>query len=253
MRERQRRLGGRKLYYLLKEFLEEHRMEIGRDAFFDLLREYSLLVRTRRTRKPRTTLSHWRGTRYPNLAKDMTLTGPNQLWVSDITYVRTREGFGYLSLVTDAYSRKIVGFHLSADLGAAGCARALRMALDNNPERKGLVHHSDRGIQYYSAIYMHVLGKDIRISMTENGDPLENAIAERVNGILKQEFLPRQCTSISEARRAVEEAVDIYNNERPHSSIEMLTPAEAHTRSGELKRHWKNYFRPNREAFQATA
>lgn len=252
LRERQRRLGGRKLYYLLKGFLEEHRMGIGRDAFFDLLREYSLLVR-RKARKPRTTLSHWRGTRYSNLAKEMAPTAANQLWVSDITYIRIKEGFCYLSLVTDAYSRKIVGFHLSADLGAGGCARALRMALDNNPDREGLVHHSDRGIQYYSAAYMQVLGKDIRISMTENSDPLENAIAERVNGILKQEFLPRRCTSISEARRAVEEAVDIYNNERPHSSIEMLTPAEAHTRSGELKRRWKNYFRPNKEAFQATA
>ena len=254
LRSRQRRLGGRKLYHCLEGFLAEHKIEIGRDAFFDLLREYSLLVKRRRTRKPRTTLSHWRGKRYPNLAKDITPTGANQLWVSDITYIRTREGFCYLSLVTDAYSRKIVGYHLSEDLGARGCVRALRMALNANPEREGLIHHSDRGIQYYSAIYMHVLGRDIRISMTENSDPLENAIAERVNGILKQEFLPRRCATISEAGRAVEEAVDIYNNERPHSSIEMLTPAEAHTRNGELKRHWKNYFRKNKaETSWATA
>lgn len=254
LRARQRRLGGRKLYHCLEGFFAEHRIEIGRDAFFDLLREYSLLVKRRRVRKPRTTLSHWRGKRYPNLAKDIIPSGANQLWVSDITYIRIKEGFCYLSLVTDAYSRKIVGFHVSETLGASGCVRALRMAMDANPDREGLVHHSDRGIQYYSAVYMHVLGRDIRISMTENSDPLENAIAERVNGILKQEFLPRRCASVSEAERAVEEAVDIYNNERPHSSIEMLTPADAHTRNGELKRCWKNYFRQSAaEAFQATA
>jgi putative transposase len=254
VRERQRRLGGRKLYYLLEGFLKEHQIEIGRDAFFDLLREYGLLVRTRRARKPRTTFSYWRGKKYPNLAKDMVPTRANQLWVSDITYIRTRKGCGYLSLITDAYSRKIVGFHLSGDLGAGGCARALRMALNNNPEREGLVHHSDRGVQYYSALYMHVLGEDIRISMTENSDPLENAIAERVNGILKQEYLEKKYKNIFEAGRAVQEAVDLYNNERPHSSIAYLTPAEAHDRTGDLKRLWKNYAQYNKaEAFQVTA
>lgn len=254
IRERPKCLGGCKLYYLLEGFLEEHSLEIGRDAFFDLLREYGLLVRKRRTRKPRTTFSYWRGKKYPNLAKDMVLSGANQLWVSDITYIRTREGFSYLSLITDAYSRKIVGFHLSGDLGAGGCARALRMAMDANPEREGLVHHSDRGVQYYSALYMQVLGEDIRISMTENSDPLENAIAERVNGIIKQEYLEKKYKNIFEARRAVEEAVSIYNNERPHSSIGMLTPAKAHSRTGELKKLWKNYFQYNKaEAFQATA
>lgn len=254
VRERQKRLGGRKLYHCLEGFLEEHGIGIGRDAFFDLLREYFLLVRKRRTRKPRTTVSYWRGRKYPNLAREMAPSAANQLWVSDITYIRIKERFGYLSLITDAYSRKIVGFYLSEDLEARGCVRALSMALEANPERAGLVHHSDRGVQYYSALYMHVLGKDIRISMTEKSDPLENAIAERVNGILKQEFLEKKYKNIFEARRAVAEAVNIYNNERPHSSIDMLTPAEAHNRTGELKRRWKNCFRQNKaEASRATA
>lgn len=250
VRKEQRRIGGRKLYHCLEGFFREHGIEIGRDAFFDLLREYSLLVKRRR-RKPRTTVSYWRGKKYPNLAKGLVPWKSNQLWVSDITYIRTRHGFCYLSLVTDAYSRKIVGYHLSEDLTAKGCARALRMALDGNPERAGLIHHSDRGVQYYSALYMHVMGKDIRISMTENSDPLENAIAERVNGILKQEYLKKRYANVFEARAAVKEAVDLYNNKRPHSSIDMLTPAEAHNRVGELKRRWKNYFRP--EALQAAA
>ena len=253
IRKEQRCLGGRKLYHCLEGFFEEHGMEIGRDAFLDLLREYSLLVRKRRTRKPVTTISYWRGKRYPNLAKEMEPSGANQLWVSDITYIGVWEGFCYLSLVTDAYSRKIVGYHLSETLEAKGCVKALRMALDDNPEREGLVHHSDRGIQYYSAVYMHVLGR-IRISMTEKSDPLENAIAERVNGILKQEYLNAKYNNISEARSAVDEAVNLYNNKRPHSSIDMLTPAVAHNRTGELKRRWKNYFRPsNKEASWAAA
>lgn len=249
LRKRQKRLGGRKLYHLLKEFFEDHSISIGRDGFFDLLRAHLLLVR-RRVRKPRTTHSYWGGRKYPNLAKDMVPWKSNQLWVSDITYIRLREGFCYLSLVTDAYSRKIVGFYLSEDLGAGGCVRALSMALETNPEREGLIHHSDRGAQYYSAAYIRLLG-DTRISMTENSDPLENAIAERVNGILKQELLKRRYSNIFEAEKAVAEAISIYNDERPHSSIDMLTPAEAHDRVGELKRRWKNYFRP--EALQAAA
>lgn len=252
IRERQRKLGARKLYHKLGGFFREHSLEIGRDAFIDLLRGYSLLIRKRRTRKPRTTLSYRGGKRYGNLVRDLVPTGANQVWVSDITYIRTLAGFGYLSLVTDGYSRKIVGYCLSANLEAKGCVSALRMALKANPERDGLIHHSDRGSQYYSAEYMKVLSKNISISMTEKSDPLENAIAERVNGILKQEFLLEKYRNLPEARRAVAVAVSLYNNERPHSSIDMLTPAEAHDRTGELKKHWKNYFRYNKaEALQA--
>lgn len=163
IRETQRRIGGRKLYHKLGGFFREHRIDIGRDAFFELLRGYSLLVRKRRARKPRTTLSYRGGKRYANLTRELVPTGANQLWVSDITYIRTELGFGYLSLVTDAYSRKIVGYHLSEDLRAAGCVNALKMALAANPDRRGLIHHSDRGTQYYSASYMEALGKDVRV------------------------------------------------------------------------------------------
>lgn len=242
IREEQRRIGGRKLYLMTSGFRAEHLMEMGRDRFFDVLREHRLLVRKRRSRRPRTTFSCYWMKRYPNLAKGFVPTGANQLWVSDITYLRLKEGFAYLSLITDAYSRKIVGYRLSEDLTARGCVAALEMALRNNPEREALIHHSDRGMQYYSAGYMKLLG-NIRISMSEKSDPLENAIAERVNGILKQEFLEKQFESFEEAGEKVDRAVNLYNHLRPHLSCDMLTPAEAHTKEGELKRHWKSYRR----------
>ena len=241
IRKKQKRLGVRKLYFLMADFFNRHGMGMGRDAFFDLLRESGMLVRRRKARKPRTTFSCPWMKRYPNLAREFVPFAPNQLWVSDITYIRIGMGFGYLSLVTDAYSRKIVGFHLGEDLRSKGCVAALRMAMRNNRQREGLIHHSDRGIQYYSRRYIRMLG-DIRISMSEKSDPIENAIAERVNGILKQELLEERFDSFSEARRKVAEAVSIYNNLRPHSSIDMLTPAEAHTQTGELKRRWKHYY-----------
>lgn len=241
IREDQKRIGGRKLYYLLGDFIREHRLGIGRDAFFDLLREQDLLIRFRSRKKPRTTFSVFHLEKYPNLAKDFIPTAPNQLWVSDITYIRIGDGFAYLSLVTDAYSRKIVGWHLRGDLTARGPVRALKMALKNNPDRENLIHHSDRGMQYYSRDYMKLL-KGIRVSMSENSDPIENSIAERVNGILKQELLERRFASFSQALEAIGKAVNTYNNLRPHLSIDMLTPAEAHTRTGELKRRWKNYY-----------
>jgi putative transposase len=241
IRQIQKSLGVRKLYHMLGCFLSEHEIEMGRDRLYGLLRENSLLVRRRRARKPRTTISGpWR--RYPNLIRDYVPTSSNQVWVSDITYVRVGEGFAYLSLITDAYSRKIVGHNLYRNLSAGGCVGALKMALRNNPERDSLIHHSDRGLQYHSAAYMKVMGRRIRISMTEKSDPLENAIAERVNGILKNELLEKRFESFREAREKIDEAVSTYNHLRPHLSLDMLTPAEAHTRSGTLKRRWKNYF-----------
>ncbi len=242
IRTQQRKIGTRKLHGKLSGFFTEHSIGLGRDAFFDLLRENGMLVRRRRRKVPRTTVSALWMKRYPNLARDFTPTASGQLWVSDITYVRIGEGFGYLSLVTDAYSRKIVGFHLSRDLSANGCIRALSMALEENPQTDGLIHHSDRGLQYYSSRYIKLLGTSVRISMSERSDPLENAIAERVNGILKQELLKSRFESYREAQDEIDKAIGIYNHHRPHLSIDMLTPAEAHTRTGELKRRWKNYY-----------
>lgn len=254
LRKEQKRIGVRKLHFMMTNFTEEHRIAIGRDPMFGLLREHSMLVRKRRSRKPRTTFSQWWAKRYPNLAKDFVPFAPNQLWVSDITYIRIKEGFAYLSLVTDAYSRKIVGYHLNKDLSARGCVSALAMALANNPHREGLIHHSDRGVQYHSGDYLQMLGNNISISMTQSGDPLENAFPERVNGILKDELLGRRFESLAQAKAEVAQAVSIYNHLRPHMSVNMLTPAVAHTQQGPLKRHWKNYYIINKkEPAQAMA
>lgn len=253
IRSEQSRVGVRKLHHMMAGFTHEHGVEMGRDALYGLLREHSMLVRKRKRRGPRTTFSAFWMKRYPNLAKDFTPVASNQLWVSDITYIRIKEGFAYLSLITDAYSRKIVGYHLNGNLSAKGPSSALRMALRNNPDRDNLIHHSDRGLQYYSSQYMKLIGSKIRISMTEKSDPLENAIAERVNGILKQELLAKSYTSFSEAQREVGQAVSIYNHLRPHLSIDMLTPAEAHATAGPLQKRWKNYYSANAFLSQAMA
>ena len=243
IRKTQKRLGCRKLIYKLEPFMAQHQIVIGRDAFFDLLSEHNLLVRKRKRSKPITTFSnHWMR-KYPNLIEGFYPTAPNQLWVSDITYIVVGNGFAYLSLITDAYSRKIVGFYLSKDLSAEGCIRALEMALDNNPVLGRLIHHSDRGSQYCCSDYVKILNDNfIKISMTQNGDPRENAIAERVNGILKDELLDKAHPNYKVAVRNVSIAISIYNHQRPHGSIDYLTPIEAHFRSGKLKRRWKNYY-----------
>lgn len=243
IRERQKRIGTRKLFFMLDDFMQQHRIGIGRDAFFDLLRERGLLVRRRRCKKPRTTFSGFWLKRYANLTKDFIPTAPNQLWVSDITYLPIGNDFGYLSLITDAYSHKVVGFYLCNDLSARGCVLALKMALKNNPQRENLIHHSDRGLQYYSYDYMKLL-ENIRISMSEHSDPLENAIAERMNGILKEELLENYFETFAQAQREVAIAISIYNHERPHGSVDNLTPAMAHLQSGELRKRWKNYYKP---------
>ncbi len=243
IRKTQKRLGCRKLIHKLKPFMVRHQIVIGRDAFFDLLSEHNLLVRKRKRRRPITTFSdHWMR-KHPNLIEGFYPTAPNQLWVSDITYIVVGNGFAYLSLITDAYSRKIVGFYLSKDLSAEGCINALEMALANNPVLGRLIHHSDRGSQYCCSDYVKILNDNfIKISMTQNGDPRENAIAERVNGILKDELLEKSHLNYEEAVRNVSIAISIYNHQRPHGSIDYLTPIEAHFRSGKLKMRWKNYY-----------
>jgi putative transposase len=243
-----KRVGTRKLLFMMQDFMKQHHIQIGRDALFDLLATHRLLIRRRIRRIPITTFSdHWMH-KYPNLIIGYIPTAPNQLWVSDITYICLVNDFAYLRLVTDAYSRKIVGFYLSETLAADGCIKALKMALSSNPQRGRLIHHSDRGSQYCCADYVGILEKQyIKISMTQSGDPLENALAERVNGILKDELLEKQYLHFPQAQQAISVAISIYNHQRPHGSIDLLTPVEAHLREGELKRRWKNYYSPKKQ------
>lgn len=243
IRKTQKRIGTRKLLIMMNVFIQQHSISIGRDAFFEMLRDQGLLIRKRKRSKPQTTFSnHWLR-KYQNLIIGFVPTAPNQLWVSDITYIHLDDGFAYLSLITDAYSHKIVGFYLCEDLSAKGCVQALKMALKNNPSHDNLIHHSDRGLQYCSHDYVELLTfNKIKISMTQNGDPLENAMAERVNGILKEELLEICYATFADAQIAVASAISTYNFQRPHSSVDMLTPVVAHTKTGELKKHWKNYY-----------
>lgn len=246
-RKQLKRMGTRKLLGEMKTFLTNHQFKIGRDALFDLLADRGLLVTKRKRRGPVTTLSKHRFKKYPHIVRDFIPIAPNQLWVSDITYIHLPGGFAYLSLITDAYSRKIVGFYLSRDLSAKGPLAALKMALASNPHHDGLIHHSDRGVQYCCDEYVKLLEHHkIKISMTENGDPLENALAERVNGILKQELLEEVFPDFETAQKEVAIACSTYNHLRPHGSIDNLKPAQAHQLSGTIKKRWTNYWQKNK-------
>ena len=225
----------------------EHQIKMGRDALFNLLSANNMLVRKRKRRIRTTQSSHWMR-KYPNLIKDIQLGSPNQLWVSDITYWQIEGGPVYISFVTDAYSHKIVGYHVAETLESIETIKALKMAvssLDKSNEIQ-LIHHSDRGIQYCSHKYVKLL-KDynIRISMTENGDPRENAIAERVNGIIKSEYLQDyEVTNIKDARKLLKFIVGLYNNDRPHNSISNLVPDVVHeNKEVTTERLWKNYYK----------
>ena len=223
----------------MQKDLDKNNIKIGRDAMFDLLREFDMLVKTRRF-KHYTTNSNHSLQKYPNQIKDVIPTAPNRLWVSDITYIEGSKGFNYLSLITDAYSRKIVGHCLSENYSVKGTIEALRKALKENKIKEGLIHHSDRGVQYCSKEYTSILKKKkVVISMTENGSPYENAMAERVNGILKTELLKSKYEDRQEAIKEIDKAIAIYNNKRPHLSIGMLTPKQAHLQNGELKSLWR--------------
>ncbi len=247
-REQMPRLGGRKLLLKIRPMLPEE-LQIGRDDFFDFLRENNLLVRRRRNQVRTTYSNHWLH-KYPNLIKGYGPSAPHQLWVSDITYVETSQGFVYLFLVTDAYSRKIVGWHVAETMEADNAVIALHMALAQLPVNvRQLYHHSDRGVQYCSKKYVKILERNgIHISMTESGDPLENAVAERINGILKDEWLKdMKLKTKSEVKHQIAKVIEIYNTQRPHSSIDMLMPEQAHMRTGTLKKHWKNYYKTKEE------
>ena len=224
------KVGGKKLYHMLKEDLQAFKKSIGRDKFFDFLRKNDLLIKRRRSHA-RTTNSRHRFKKYMNLIKDLILSRSNQVWVCDITYLKTAQGFVYLALITDLYSRKIIGYDLSRSLTAAGSLRALRMALSQAKKgTKGIVHHSDRGVQYCCHAYVNLLKKhEIEISMTEENHIAENATAERVNGILKGEFdLDQVYPSFARARLAVVQSIRKYNEIRPHNSLNLRTPEEAH-------------------------
>ncbi len=232
-------IGGRKLYCMLQPFLLEHQVKIGRDALFDLLAVNKLLVRRKR-RHVHTTQSHHWLKKYPNLVKNWKPSSPQQLWVADITYVPVSTGFLYLNLITDAYSHKVVGYHIGENLGTVNTLKALEMALQTNPNSKGLIHHSDRGIQYCSSEYVSFLKQHhIQISMTESGDPLENALAERINGIVKNEYLKHSnIKTYKEALKLVETAIEMYNCQRPHFSINLLTPSLVHELKIPVNRTW---------------
>ena len=247
IRKNHRHMGGRKLFELLQPFLLEHQIKMGRDRLFDVLSANYLLVR-RRKKQTITTNSYHRFKKYPNLIRDFVPNAPNELWVSDITYWRIKDYFNYISFITDAYSRKIVGYHLGDSLQTAETIQALEMAISSlsEEEKKSLqlIHHSDRGTQYCSNEYVKLLqSNNIGISMTENGDPLENAIAERVNGIIKEEYLnDYQVDNIKEAKELLDAVIQLYNNERPHMSIGNLTPNQVHQNNIKTEKLWKNYY-----------
>jgi transposase InsO family protein len=224
-------MGGRKLYQMLQPFFIEHQIKMGRDALFDLLQANYLLVRRRKRRVFTTQSFHWLR-KYPNIIKGLTPSQPNQLWVSDITYWKIGSGYVYISLITDAFSHKIVGYQVAESLQAVGTMEALKMALQDLPaNHSGLIHHSDRGIQYCSHEYVEILHKrNIQISMTETGDPRDNAIAERVNGILKEEYLyDYSVATLTQAKLVLDFVIDLYNQERPHMSCDYKTPVSVHS------------------------
>lgn len=276
VRTRQPKIGARKLLLLLEQ---QTSLVIGRDHFLRLLRQQDLLV-ARRSYRPQTTNSrHWMR-KYPNLILGLRPSGPNQLWVADITYLLLQPSYRYLAVITDAYSHKIVGWAVASSLDTTGPLRALRQALrqramsqqagstqamstqamstqsmstqagvknESSEPLPPLIHHSDRGVQYCSAAYTELLrSHGIAISMTTNGDPYQNAIAERINGILKYEFgLGAHFSSDEEIRRTLRQAIALYNTERPHASCQYLTPQQAHRTRGPLKQYWsKKKYQP---------
>jgi transposase InsO family protein len=229
-RKKNSEYGGKKLHYLLKDEMELKEIKMGRDNFFKFLRANNLLIKKRRNYHTTTNSNH-RFFKFPNIVKNALPTRPEQLWVSDITYIKTENGHNYLALVTDAYSKKIVGYAINSHMKASLCVDALKMAIKNRkyPELK-LIHHSDRGFQYCSNEYTSFAeGNKIELSMTEQYDPYENAVAERVNRTLKYEYaLIETIKSKSIAKKMVDYAVEQYNNYRPHFSLDLYTPDYVH-------------------------
>lgn len=220
-------IGTRKLHYLLQH---QAHIQVGRDHLFKLLKEHRLLIQPKRSYH-KTTQSHHHFYCHPNLVKNGQLKAERieQLWVSDITYLPLQQGEAYLSLVTDVYSRKIVGYHVHTDLTALSVSQAYKQALKRRHNVGDLIHHSDRGIQYCSKLYQAVHAKyGITCSMTDGYDCYQNALAERVNGILKNEYLLRRPKDLHEAKKWVADSIHIYNHYRPHQALNYKTPDEVH-------------------------
>lgn len=242
-------IGGKKLWLMYHRCFGDQ-YAVGRDCFYGILDTHGLKVR-RRMHKPRTTDSTHGLPTFPNLVKDYIPDAKNRLWVSDITYIpiypnpnnMEEYSFCYLSLLQDAYTKEIIGYSVGETLEAKYPLEALRMGLKHLPEgTESLIHHSDRGCQYASYAYVGMLSKNgISVSMTESGDPKENAMAERINSTIKNELLKGMTfTSIAEVKKAVRMAVDFYNNQRPHMSINMMTPKQAAECEGEIKKVWNS-------------
>ena len=233
------KLGGKKLYFMLKEQLNT--LKIGRDRFFDILRANHLLITPTKSYHI-TTNSHHRFRKHKNLVLDYIITKPNQVWVADITYIGNRKNPSYLSLITDAYSKKIMGHYVADNLNTESSLMAFKMALKNNRSgAESLIHHSDRGLQYCSNEYQRILKKHcIKCSMTQNSDPYQNAVAERINGILKQEFsIDKYDVETKLRRKIVDESIEIYNELRPHFSNHYLTPNQMHRQNKIKMRTYK--------------
>ena len=246
-REIWKRGSGRNLHQSLQVEFKTHDIKIGRDKFFDLLRNNHLLIKSKRFRT-KTTCSYHHFNRYKNLIETAVPLRSNEIWVADITYLwlKPQDKFCYLSVITDLYSRKVVGHCVHESLSVKGCIDALKQALKSRMDKtQPLIHHSDRGVQYCCHAYVQLLQKQqIQISMTQTGDPLENAVAERIHKTIKEEFTDeRQINfcNIDKAKTEIKKFIEFYNRQRPHRSVQWLTPNAAHQCTGALKRVWKSY------------
>lgn len=247
IRKQQPAVGARKLHLMLQPFLSEHHIKMGRDCLFNFLAAHKMLVRRRKKRIYTTQSSHWLR-KYPNLIRNMTIRRPNQLWVADITYYKTLSGCIYINMITDAYSHKILGHCVSENMEASNNIKSLEIALKtlgNQVRFNSLTHHSDRGVQYCSNDYVRLLQTNsIAISMTQDGDPLENAVAERINGIIKQEYLDHyKINDLADAIKIMDRSVKIYNQQRLHLSCNLQTPEDVHHQNLPVKKLWKNYYK----------
>jgi putative transposase len=224
-------LGTRKIHHLIKEELELKEIKFGRDKLFALMRDHNLLIKPQRRYVQTTNSKHWLR-KWPNIIKDLTVNAPDEVWVSDITYIKTEQGNCYLNMVTDVFSRKIVGYAVDANMEAESMVKALKMATGQKKSEIFTIHHSDRGLQYCSKEYVEFSNKNnIRLSMTENSDPYENALAERMNRTIKEEFgLNRKMKNKQQVEELLKESIDLYNRKRPHLSLKMRTPEEVYQR-----------------------